>query len=259
METLPSIPPVKRLILSSLLAASLPLLPTPASACDLTSYFQAEDGRCMDLTALTWLGMAQDKQSAIIDEAIPYEFKLIELNPAAIPGGTVTGRIELRNISEFTTIKTSLAAIIAPNGSTWSPFIERDLAPGQTHQENLFFTANIGSLTVGSGEFKSLYNPDYKRDQGGIANLFDQRDSAIQNAWPYPTNELTFCLTDSSCPGAMWRSHQSTLATAKSPSPTASSPATSSNTSGNCNVASDIAADGKRCGDRAASEKPGGR
>lgn len=241
-------------IAAALIAFALPFaLPKPAIACDAVSYFQSTDGRCMDLSAITWLGIAQDRQSDIVKEAIPYDFQLIGLQPAAVPGGIVKGRIQLRNISQFSTIQTGSVLIFAPNGSTWRPFIEVDVPPGSTHVEEIFLDADPGSLLF-SGRLTADYNPDLSRDYDGIGKLFSDRDSALDKAWPYPSDELTFCLGDWRCPGFAWSATGVPTA-----APTATAKAQASSPSGACDVASDRAADGSRCGGRAASERAGGR
>ncbi len=71
---------------------------------------------------------------------------------------------------------------------------------------------------------------------------------------PYPEREITICLVDGRCPGLMWQSSTFFERFSRSKSePSAKAP------SGSCDTAGDTAKDGSRCGDRAASERPGGR
>ena len=200
------------LLLPLLLPFALATLsPAPANACDSSSYFQDELGQCMNLDALTWLGKAQSATAAVGREIVPFKFDLISLKPGA---ALAEGTIRLTNISQYSTIKTAWASIIAPNGDVWRPFVEVELKPGEVHVEKVFF--DMDGLNL-KGKFTSAYNPEISRDLDGVGTLLDQESSSWGNAAPYPVQELGFCLVSadelarlgrSDCPALMWASTQ---------------------------------------------------
>ena len=186
---------MKALLGAAVISVAVCAAPVQAQDCGGSSFLVDEDGNCFDLDALSWLSKARASDAKVEREAIPFEFQLINLQPAPVLGGTVRGTVKLTNISQYSTIKTARASIIAANGSVWRPLIEVDLPPGAVHIEEVFFDASPGSYSAG-GPFTSVYNPEIDRDLQGVGKLLDEQDDHWEKAWPYPRYEKTVCLVN---------------------------------------------------------------
>ena len=144
---------------------------------------------CESLNALTWLGKARQTTQAVDNEEVPFEFELISLRS----GPALTrGDVKITNISQHTEIELARVSIIAPNGSSWSPSVKRDLKPGDSHVESVWFES--GGLDP-EGDFESVYAADLSRDFEGVNRLLDDEATAWVKTWPYNKNkEIELCL-----------------------------------------------------------------
>lgn len=177
----------------------------PANACDGVSFFRYANGRCVNLTSMSWLGRAEAKQGDINREAIP--FRIIVSEPTPVEGRSFlyTVGITIVNISKNTTLEGSTIIVTAPDGKDWSPDYVNSLKPGESSKvETMFFEWN-GNRNIPKGEFKTSYAPSKSRNWKGVGDLFRDRDEALDRSYPYNRKkEVTVCLVNY-CPRGMAR------------------------------------------------------
>jgi hypothetical protein len=175
-----------------------------ANACDGVSFFRYANGRCINLTSISWLGRAEARQADINREEIPFRISVGEPTPVKGMKYLYQVPITVTNVSKNTTLDGATIIVTAPDGSKWSPRVDA-LNPGESSAVETLFFERKGNQNITSGEFKSSYDPKKSRNWKGIGELFRDRNESLDRSYPYNIKkEVTVCLVDY-CPRGMAR------------------------------------------------------
>jgi hypothetical protein len=179
----------------------------PANACDGVSFFRYANGRCVNLTSMTWLGRAEAKQAGLEREKSPIQIKIGDPEPIDGERDWYQVRIDIKNISANTTLKRSFFYVdnIGSKKLILDDFGWTELAPGETQPifARVYWPGNTKDLKPEN--FKVKYNPRKSRDMEGIGRIVKDRDEALDRSYPYNIKkEVTVCLVDY-CPRGMAR------------------------------------------------------
>jgi hypothetical protein len=205
--------PIPTLILS-LTTFALSIAPSQAALsnrvrpCDGVSFFQYANGKCVDLTAISWLGRAESRQADLRKEAKPFRYTVGAIE--RIEGTRYRYRVSITivNVSANTTLKTDYLTVSESSGVALAIAGTRaqSLAPGESETFIAMFYSEAPIAKIKVDGFTVNYKPEKSRNYDGIRDLFIDRNSAWARAFPYNAGgELSICLVDY-CPGGMYRS-----------------------------------------------------
>jgi hypothetical protein len=179
----------------------------PANACDGVSFFRYANGRCVNLTSMTWLGRAEAKQAGLEREDKPFRYKFGPIEQDPNNQFLYTSTVEITNVSENTTLKNGLLRVDGGKDGiriSMAPFTS--LRPGQSKKFAVtFFVLDGNDSNFKIEDFSVDYDPTVSRNFGGIQQIRRDRDAALDRSYPYNIKkEVTVCLVDY-CPRGMAR------------------------------------------------------
>jgi hypothetical protein len=178
----------------------------PANACDGVSFFRYANGRCVNLTSMTWMGRAEAKQAGLEREAKPFRYSVGEVTP--VEGNQFLYRVAvgISNISANTTLEGDFLEITDNSGEmVFRPYRWASLAPGATKKFTVLIFYQGKLRDIKPGIFEINYNPKKSQDRKGVNALSRDRDEALDRSYPYNIKkEVAVCLV-AYCPKGMAR------------------------------------------------------